>query len=110
MIKALLAFFLFAVVSFGQSSGFGGVFGCVMQFSSLGMENCSTTLLSGLTIGPVVGPFQVANSSGYAGLVAEAGNTSVPTSLPVNSSGWLGPDSASFTSYFFQPSSTAPSA
>jgi hypothetical protein len=109
MLKAL-AFFPFAVVAFGQSAGFGGGNACVMQFSSLGIENCSTTLLSGLTIGPVVGPFQVANSSGYAGLVAEVGNTTVPISLPVNSSGWLGPNSPSFTSYFFQPSSTAPSA
>src|SRR5580658_1935559 len=109
MLKAL-AFFPFAVVAFGQSAGFGGGNACVMQFSSLGIENCTTTLLSGLTIGPVVGPFQVANSGGYAGLVAEGGNTTVPASLPLNSTGWLGPDAASFTSYFFQPNSTAPSA
>lgn len=46
----------------------------------------------------------------HSSLMGLVGNTTVPTSLPSNSSGWLGPNSAAFTSYFLQPSSTAPAA
>jgi hypothetical protein len=55
--------------------------------------------------------FQVAVPSDgtHSGLLALIGNTTVPASLPTNSVGLLGPNSASFTSYFLQPSSTAPS-
>jgi hypothetical protein len=63
-----------------------------------------------LTIGAVAGPLQVANAGGYAGLTYEVGNTAVPASLPLNSTGDLGPNSASFPSYFLQRSATAPSA
>jgi hypothetical protein len=48
------------------------------------------------------------SSASLAGLLALGGNTSNP-SIPSNSAGWLGPASASFTSYVCQFPSTAPS-
>jgi len=104
--KVLIACLLFSAACLAQTAGIGS--GCPSGvLSSLG---CSTTLPSGLTIGAVAGPFQVANAGGYAGLTYEVGNTSVPASLPLNSTGDLGPNSASFFSYFLQRSATAPSA
>jgi hypothetical protein len=44
----------------------------------------------------------------HAGLDALVGNTTVPASLPSNSAGFIGPNSASFTSWFGQLPSTAP--
>lgn len=43
-----------------------------------------------------------------AGGIVVIGNTTAP-SIPSNSFGFIGPNSASFTSYVFQPSATAPS-
>lgn len=58
------------------------------------------------TAGPIT-----SNTDGvHAGIFSLAGNTTVPTGLPTNSFGWLGPNSAAFTSYFLQPNSTAPAA
>ncbi len=53
--------------------------------------------------------FTTTSDGTHAGLLSIVGNTTVPTSLPANSFGFIGPNSASFTSYFLQPSSTAPS-
>ncbi len=104
--KVLIAFLSFTAACLAQTSAVGS--GCPSGvLSSLG---CSTTLPSGLTIGAVAGPLQVANAGGYAGLTYEVGNTTVPASLPLNSTGDLGPNSASFFSYFLQRSATAPSA
>jgi hypothetical protein len=104
--KLLIAYLLFSAACLAQTSGIGS--GCPSGvLSSLG---CSTTLPSGLTIGAVAGPLQVGNAGGYAGLTYEVGNTTVPVSLPLNSTGDLGPNSASFPSYFLQRSATAPSA
>jgi hypothetical protein len=104
--KVLIACLLFPAACLAQTAGLGP--GCPSGvLSSLG---CSTTLPSGLTIGAVAGPLQVANAGGYAGLTYEVGNTAVPASLPLNSTGDLGPNSATFPSYFFQRSATAPSA
>src|ERR1700691_2504252 len=58
--KILIAFLVFSTACLAQSAGLGS--GCASGFlSSLG---CSTTLPSGLTIGPVAGPFHVANPNG----------------------------------------------
>ena len=104
--KVLIACLLFSAACLAQTAGIGS--GCPSGvLSSLG---CSTTLPSGLTIGAVAGPFQVANAGGYAGLTYEVGNTAVPVSLPLNSTGDIGPNSASFFSYFLQRNATAPSA
>jgi len=111
--KVLSAFLLFSSACLAQTAGLGS--GCPSGvLSSLG---CSTTLPSGLTIGPVASPFQVANANGYSGLIAEVGNTTVPPlnctptpciSLPVNSIGELGPNAASLTSWFKQWPQYAP--
>jgi hypothetical protein len=104
--KVLIAFLLFSAACLAQTAGLGS--GCPSGvLSSLG---CSTTLPSGLTIGAVAGPLLVGNAGGYAGLTYEVGNTAVPVSLPLNSTGDLGPNAASFSSYFLQRSATAPAA
>ena len=56
----------------------------------------------------LAGSLTVTPAAGVAGLMAIAGNTSNP-SYPTNSFGFLGPNSASFTSWFVQPTATAPS-
>jgi hypothetical protein len=45
----------------------------------------------------------------HAGIVSVPGNTTVP-SIPANSFGFIGPNSASLTSYVFQPTAAAPGA
>ena len=55
---------------------------------------------SGLTAGP---------DGVHAGIMSVYGNTANPT-IPANEFGWLGFNAASATSYFFQPSTTAPAA
>ena len=45
----------------------------------------------------------------HAGIFGIYGNTANP-SIPANEWGWLGPDVATFTSLFFQPTTTAPTA
>ena len=55
------------------------------------------------------GPVTSGSDGVHAGAVFFPGNTTVPVSLPTNSFGLIGPNSASFTSYFLQPSATAPS-
>jgi hypothetical protein len=45
----------------------------------------------------------------HAGISSVVGNTTVPA-IPANSFGFIGPNSASFTSYVLQPPATAPSA
>lgn len=52
--------------------------------------------------------FNAVSDGTHAGLVALLGNTTAP-SIPSNSFGFLAPNSASFTSYVFQPNATAPS-
>ena len=54
------------------------------------------------------GGFQVPSDGVHAGEVSVTGNTTNPT-IPANSFGFLGPASASFTSYFFQCPATGPS-
>lgn len=56
------------------------------------------------------GPLGAASDGTHAGILNLIGNTTVPATLPANSFGWLGPNSASFTKYWLQPSATAPSA
>lgn len=56
------------------------------------------------------GSVQSLSDGTHAGILSLTGNTTVPSSLPSNSFGWIGPNSAAFTSYFLQPSSTAPAA
>ena len=61
-----------------------------------------------LTI-PAGGSVTVTPDGTHAGLIATYGNTTNP-SIPSNEWGWVGPASATFTSLFFQPTTTAPSA
>jgi hypothetical protein len=72
-----------------------------------GSTGAATVSLPSMTS---TGTITASSDGTHAGLDSEVGNTTVPTSLPANSTGWLGPNSASFTSYFFQPSATAPAA
>ena len=51
---------------------------------------------------------QIPSDGSHAASVQLAGNTTAPTLLP-NTAGWMGPPSASFTSYSCQFPSTAPS-
>lgn len=88
-----------------------------------GSKNLSTTscLASPPAIGtttPAAGHFSTLDATGgitaiadgvHAGIDAVIGNTTVPT-IPSNSFGFIGPNSASFTSYFLQLPSTAPAA
>lgn len=77
---------------------------------------CYATSGGGINLAtPIPGPIQVGNTSGYAGLVAESGNTTVPpptctptpcAALPANSVGDLGPDTATSPGWFKQWSST----
>ena len=55
------------------------------------------------------GGFAGTSDGVHAGEVALIGNTTAPV-IPVNNFGFLGPNSASFTSWFIQPSATAPTA
>ena len=55
------------------------------------------------------GPVKSASDGTHTGLVSIVGNTTVPASYPSNSYGIIGPNSASFTSWFVQPPATAPS-
>ena len=55
------------------------------------------------------GPVNSASDGTHTGLVSIVGNTTVPASYPSNSYGIIGPNSASFTSWFVQPPATAPS-
>lgn len=50
------------------------------------------------------------NDGVHAGLLSLPGNTTVPASYPANSFGFVGPNSASFTSWFIRPTATAPAA
>lgn len=76
--------------------------------STTGLTNSSITD-DGTTV-TTTEPIKTTSDGVHSGLIAQIGNTTVPTGLPTNSTGWLGPNSASFTSYFYQPSATAPSA
>ncbi len=53
------------------------------------------------------GPVASASDGTHAGSIQLVGNTTAPT-LNANSFGWLGPNSASFTKWFIQPSATGP--
>lgn len=55
------------------------------------------------------GPVAAGNDGVHAGLLSLPGNTTLPTGLPSNAIGIIGPNSASFTSYFLQLGVTAPS-
>lgn len=55
------------------------------------------------------GPISSASDGVHAGLMSLVGNTTA-RSIGSNSFGFIGPNSASFTSYVFQPSATAPGA
>lgn len=82
---------------------------------TIGNSNCSEngTIFSCTDTGGIQaadGPVQSDSDGTHAGLLSVGGNTTVPTSLPSNSFGFLGPNSSSFTSYFFQFPATAPAA
>jgi hypothetical protein len=55
------------------------------------------------------GPISSSSDGVHAGRISVPGNTTVP-SIPANSFSWIGPNSASFTSYGIQCPATAPSA
>jgi len=63
------------------------------------------------SVGPIDSNGSIsANSDGtHAGEMSLLGNTTAPT-IPANSFGLIGPNSASFTSWFIQPTATAPAA
>ena len=66
----------------------------------------SVTAATGVTA--TAGGLNATSDGTHAGLVSLVGNTTVPTGLPTNSFGLVGPNNASFTSYFLQFSATAP--
>lgn len=74
-----------------------------------GVTTASTMTCSD-TLGVSFKALAVPGDGTHAGIASVVGNTTVPNSLPSNSVGFLGPNSASFTSYFLQFPSTAPSA
>lgn len=104
--------------------GSGGVSGLTLGFipkaasattlaNSLCDEGITTanTLTCTDSAGAVISNSVTVPSDGtHSGLLSTVGNTTVPASFPSNSAGWLGPNSAAFTSYFLQPSATAPAA
>lgn len=51
-----------------------------------------------------------ANNGTNAGLLSVPGNTTLPATTPANSFGFIGPNSASFTKWFIQPTATGPAA
>lgn len=107
-------------------SGGGSGSGCVpggsvgQLLSDSGAGTCSDSLATddGTTltysgtggIEATGGPLTSASDGTHAGLLALFGNTTVPASYPSNSFGFVGPNSASYTSYFFRCPATAPSA
>jgi hypothetical protein len=64
---------------------------------------------TGLVTTTFPGPVQAGASGTNAGMLSLPGNTSNPA-LPANSFSFIGPASASFTAYAWQPSSSAPAA
>ena len=119
----ILAALLFAAALVAQNtppSGGGGGSGTVgsgtagqfAAYSSTGTAvggNANLTDVAGsLTYSGAAG-VQVTNASGDAGLIGVACNTTLP-SIPSGYIGWIGCNSASATSYFYQPAVTAPSA
>jgi hypothetical protein len=82
----------FAYQSYAAPPAIGGTTPAAGAFTTLSATSGITAVSDGV----------------HAGLDALVGNTTVP-SLPSNSFGFIGPNSASFTSYFLQPSTTPPS-
>lgn len=64
---------------------------------------------TGVTTTTFPGPASSTSDGVHAGAIFLTGNTTLPTGLPSNSVGFIGPNSASFTSYFLQIPATAPS-
>ena len=74
-----------------------------------GVTTANTVTCAGTGgIAASAGPISSASDGVHAGRMSIIGNTTVPT-LPSNSFSWIGPNSASFTSYGLQPSATGPS-
>lgn len=111
-----------ALTTSGCSGGGGGISGLTTGFfpkagsptsivNSLCDEGITTanTMTCTDSAGAAFTGGVIAGSASAAGIVSLPGSTTAPTGLPTNSVGWLGPPSASFTSYFCQFPSTAPS-
>jgi hypothetical protein len=79
--------------------------GVVTSTGSVLTSTQSPTVTGTVTAGGVA----VTADGVHAGEVSLTGNTTAPT-IPSNSFGWVAPSSASFTSYFLQPTATAPAA
>lgn len=106
----------FVAISGGGSVG-PGTTGFIPSFATsttIGNSHCDDGVTLASTINcseniRTTGSMNTGVGGTTAGLDGLGGNTSNP-SLPSNAAGWLGPSSASFTSYFGQFPSTAPSA
>lgn len=100
----------------GGSVGPGttGFFSCFASSTTIGNCHMDDGVTTASTIHSsenveTTGTLTTGVGGSTAGLDGLGGNTSNP-SLPSNAAGWLGPASASFTSYFGQFPSSAPSA
>lgn len=110
-----------AIWNCGTGGGGGGgitglTAGVVPQASSpTAIINSSPQLDNGLTTPntltyPGSGGVNLPSDGVHAGSVQVGGNTTLPTNLAANAFGFIGPAAASFTSYFFQPNATPPTA
>lgn len=82
--------------------------------SATSLANSSPQLDNGLTLANTLtykgsGGLNLPSDGVHAGLIQLGGNTTLPSLTASNTFGWIAPASASFTSYFLQPSATAPS-
>lgn len=77
--------------------------------SSGGNMSLAGSLTAATGVTATTGGLNATSDGTHSGLLSLVGNTTAPTGLPSNSFGLVGPNSASFTSYFLQFSSTAPS-
>jgi hypothetical protein len=77
-----------------------------LQSSTPGTAQTGSSNITGSSL---AGAFTAVSDGVHAGIDAVVGNTTVPA-LPSNSFAWIGPNSASFTTWVIQPTSTGPSA
>lgn len=99
----------------GTGGGGGGITGLTPQVipqaaTPTTIQNSSPQLDNGLTALNTLtyagaNGFNLPSDGVHAGSIQIGGNTTLP-SFANNAWGWIGPASASFTSYFFQPPST----